>query len=264
MFQGIRGFLLLMAMPVALWMQPASAQYGSEGERPTVRCDSNDSRYRECAADTRGGVRLQRQYSKSACIEGRSWGYDRRGVWVNNGCRAEFALGRWNAGGGGGGWNGDRDETVRCDSNDNRYRQCPIDGRRVVLVRQHSKTACVEGRTWGVGRGFVWVNGGCRAEFAGGYGGGSGGGWGGGNGGGNGGGWGGGNGGGNGGGWNPGQTLYCGSDDNRQRRCNVTIRRDARLVRQASKAACVEGHSWGWDRNGVWVSNGCRGDFQVN
>ena len=95
-----------------------------------------------------------------------------------------------------------------------------------------------------MGRGFVWVKDGCRAEFASGYGGGDGG--------------------GHGGAWNnPGQTLYCGSDDHRQRRCNVTVRRDARLVRQASKAACIEGRSWGWDRDGVWVSNGCRGDFQV-
>lgn len=256
-----RGFALLLALPVLSWAGPSAAQYAG-GERETVRCDSNDSRYRECPADTRGGVRLERQYSKSACIEGRSWGYDRRGVWVNNGCRAEFALGRR---GNGGGWNGgDRGETVRCDSNSSRYKQCPIDGRRVVLVRQHSKTACIEGRNWGVGRGFVWVDGGCRAEFASnGYGGGQGGGWDGGHGGGQGGGWGGGHGGGQGGGWGSAQTVYCGSDNHRQRRCNVSIRRDARLVRQTSKAACIEGNSWGWDRNGVWVTSGCRGEFQV-
>jgi hypothetical protein len=143
---------------------------------------------------------------------------------------------------------------VRCDSNDNRYVQCQIDGRSAYMVRQYSKSPCIEGRTWGTGRGFVWVDEGCRAEFASGYGGGHGGG--------NGGGW---NGGGNGGGWNGAQAqkLYCGSDDRRERRCNVTIRRDARLVRQASKAPCIEGQSWGWDRNGVWVSNGCRGDFSV-
>lgn len=246
----IPALAVVAALPAALWALPASAQVQQGYGTQTVRCDSNDNRYRQCEADTRGGVRLLRQYSKSACTEGRTWGYDRRGVWVNDGCRAEFALGRGNGGGGWGDGDGDG-RTVRCDSNDNRYRQCPIDGRRVSLVRQYSKSPCVEGRTWGVGRGFVWVNDGCRAEFANGYGGGSGGGWGG------------GNGGGNGGGWSQGQKLYCGSDDHRQRRCNVTIRRDARLVRQASKAACVEGRSWGWDRDGVWVSNGCRGDFQV-
>lgn len=243
--------LLVVVAAGALSAQPVRAQVDAEryGARQMVRCDSNDSRHRYCAADTRGGVRLVRQYSKASCVEGRSWGYDRGGIWVDHGCRAEFVSGR------GGGWaGGGQGRTVRCDSNDNRYRQCAIDGRDATLVRQYSKSACIEGRTWGVGRGFVWVNDGCRAEFAtGGYGGG----------------WGGGNGGGHGGGWNnpgwggPAQTLYCGSDEHRQRRCNVTVRRDARLVRQASKAACIEGRSWGWDRNGIWVSNGCRGDFQV-
>jgi len=245
------GFVTVIAAG-ALWAHGAYAQVDAQryGSDRTVRCDSNDNRLQRCSADTRGGVRMLRQVSKSSCVEGRSWGYDRSGIWVNNGCRAEFALGR------GGGWNGDggggNGRTVRCDSNDNRYVQCAIDGRGATLVRQYSKSACVEGRSWGAGRGFVWVNNGCRAEFATN----------------NGGGWGGGPGGGHGGGWNgPGggqaQQLYCGSDDNRQRRCNVTIRRDARLVRQASKAACIEGRSWGWDPNGIWVSNGCRGDFQV-
>ena len=47
------------------------------------------------------------------------------------------------------------------------------------------------------------------------------------------------------------------------RRCNVTVRRDARMVNQKSKSACIEGQSWGWDRSGIWVTRGCRADFQV-
>jgi hypothetical protein len=263
-----RGLGILIVLAASSVAVPAAAQYNG-GTTPTVRCDSNDNKHRQCAADTRNGVLLLRQYSKNACVEGRTWGYDRNGVWVNGGCRAEFALVRAGQGGGhgggqgggqGGGWGGGNGgnngggRSVRCDSNDNRYVQCQIDGRSAYIVRQYSKSPCIEGRTWGTGRGFVWVDEGCRAEFASGYGGGHGGG--------NGGGW---NGGGNGGGWNGAQAqkLYCGSDDRRERRCNVTIRRDARLVRQASKAPCIEGQSWGWDRNGVWVSNGCRGDFSV-
>ncbi len=237
---------------------PAAAQYGNDYGR-TIRCDSNDGRMQTCSVDTRGGVRLVRQYSKSSCVEGHSWGTNRSGIWVAQGCRAEFAVGSGNGngnnngghwGGGNGGNSGNVGNSVRCDSNDNRYRQCPIDGGRVYLERQYSKSACIEGQTWGSGRGYVWVNNGCRGQFASGRGGGQ---WGG------------------GGGWNgrPGngwadpQRLYCGSDDSRPRRCNVTIRRDARMVQQKSRAACIEGHSWGWDRSGVWVSNGCRADFQV-
>jgi hypothetical protein len=238
----------LTAFPARAAPQYDNDRYQDGHGARTVRCDSNDNRYRRCPADTRRGVELVRQYSKSQCIEGRTWGYDRGAVWVSGGCRAEFAMGRgsWNDGHHGGNYGGNYGRTVRCDSNDNRYRQCPIDARRVTLVRQYSRSQCIEGRTWGHERGHVWVSGGCRAEFAGR----SGGGW---------------SGGGanNGQGWSQAQTLYCGSDDRRHRRCNVTIRRDARMTRQVSKASCLEGQSWGWDRDGVWVSNGCRAEFAV-
>jgi hypothetical protein len=47
-----------------------------------------------CDADTRDGVRLLRQRSDAACRQGSSWGYDRRGIWVDRGCRADFEVGR--------------------------------------------------------------------------------------------------------------------------------------------------------------------------
>lgn len=138
---------------------------------------------------------------------------------------------------------------VRCESIKGRTQQCPLQG-RARLVRQISGSPCVEGETWGQARNGVWVTQGCRAEFIaeGGRGHGHGGGW-----------------GNNGGGWGGrGQMLTCDSNDHRLQRCNVSIRRDARLVRQTSRTACVEGRTWGWDRNGVWVNGGCRGEFQVN
>ncbi len=141
---------------------------------------------------------------------------------------------------------------VRCESIKGRTQQCPLQG-RARLVRQISGSPCVEGETWGQARNGVWVTQGCRAEFIAEGRGSHGGGWGGG-GHGNGGGWGGGR----------GQVISCDSNDHRLRRCNVSIRRDARLVRQTSRTACVEGRSWGWDRDGVWVNGGCRGEFQVN
>jgi len=55
----------------------------------TVRCESKEYRYRECRADTRGGVRLARQLGGN-CQQGRSWGWRGDVIWVNNGCRAEF------------------------------------------------------------------------------------------------------------------------------------------------------------------------------
>lgn len=222
--------------------------YGDGYESGIVRCDSVDGRTRECPADTRGGVRLVRQASRTACIEGQNWGYGRRGIWVSQGCRAEFATGY--GGRLGGGWNEGAAQVLRCESTDGRGRQCPVDPRGGVrLVRQLSRSPCVEGRTWGVERGGVWVTQGCRAEFEVGHRGNRGYGWGrddayrGGN--------------------DHAQLIRCESHDGRVRRCGMPVYRGVQLVRQLSRSACTEGHSWGWDRRGVWVDRGCRAEFSV-
>ncbi len=226
--------------------------YPGNGYGQVVRCESQDAKYRHCAADTRGGVELIRGLSRTYCTEGRNWGWDRNGIWVTGGCRAEFRTrggGGWGGGGwNGGGWNGGS-QIVRCDSNDERHRTCAIPrGGHVRLHRQISKTRCTEGYNWGRERDRIWVSGGCRAEFEVG---GRGGGWNGGN-------------GNNGGGWGGGdRVVRCDSNDNRTRRCDAYVRRGARLERQISKSPCIEGRSWGWDRNGIWVSGGCRGEFSV-
>jgi hypothetical protein len=59
-----------------------------------VTCNSNDMRRNWCNVDTRGGVRLYKQRSDSPCIQGRTWGFNRDGIWVDRGCRAEFQIGR--------------------------------------------------------------------------------------------------------------------------------------------------------------------------
>lgn len=55
-----------------------------------VICNSENGQRTFCSADTRGGVRLRRQLGGAACVEGSSWGYDSRGIWVDRGCRGEF------------------------------------------------------------------------------------------------------------------------------------------------------------------------------
>ncbi|QNG85250.1 hypothetical protein IMCGPPIG_00966 [Stenotrophomonas maltophilia] len=141
---------------------------------------------------------------------------------------------------------------MRCESVKNRSNECRLDG-RARLIRQLSGSPCVEGETWGQSRNGVWVTQGCRAEFVGEYR--RGGGWGG-----NGGGW----GNGNGNGWGGGDVVTCHSNGHRQEYCDARIRRGVRLIRQDSRSACIEGQSWGWDRRGIWVSDGCRAQFQVN
>lgn len=57
----------------------------------SVTCAGDGSNYKTCAWDPRYGTpRLIQQISRASCVAGRTWGYDNRGLWVSNGCRARF------------------------------------------------------------------------------------------------------------------------------------------------------------------------------
>lgn len=142
-------------------------------------CESHDRRQEYCDVDARGGVVLVNQLSRTACVEGRTWGWDGRGVWVSGGCRAEFALVRgrgrgrdWGGGydrGGGRGLPNDYGGggyVIRCESRDRSYNHCAVRIRgSVEIQRQLSDSYCEYGETWGYDRRGIWVDGGCRAEF---------------------------------------------------------------------------------------------------
>jgi outer membrane lipoprotein SlyB len=55
-----------------------------------VTCESNNYKRQYCTFDTRSGVRLVRVVGDSQCDKGSSWDYDKSGIWVDRGCRAEF------------------------------------------------------------------------------------------------------------------------------------------------------------------------------
>jgi Protein of unknown function (DUF3011) len=134
----------------------------------TVTCSSENGKRQFCPADTRKGVRLINQRSDSPCIRGRTWGWNQDGIWVDRGCRAEFAIGR----GRGGSPPGARPprepvmQTITCSSEDGKRNWCPnpTNG-EVRLVRQLSGSRCRRGSTWGTQPGSVWVDRGCRADF---------------------------------------------------------------------------------------------------
>ncbi len=171
--------------------------------------------------------------------------------------------------------------TIRCASIDNRFTRCDVPWRDAQLVRKESKVACDRGRGWDMDRQGLWVDRGCRGLFVearGGrpgrgdsHGGGDwqpgrgdshdGDGWQPGRGDSHG-----------GGGWQPGADwnrqirLQCDSNDNRYQMCQVDVGRRGRvrLANQVSDKRCTEGYSWGWNRAGVWVDRGCRGQFVID
>ena len=129
------------------------------------------------------------------------------------------------------------DGVVRCESSDLRRVHCPMDTRNdVELVRQLSGNACIRESDWGVDAAGVWVARGCRAEFR----------------------------------ARDGavtvsrQMIRCESSGGRTRSCPVALRgAPVRLLRQVSVLPCKRDESWGVGRNAVWVSRGCKGEFEV-
>jgi len=61
-------------------------------DHATLTCSSTNGRRATCGADTSRGVTLLRELRGSRCEEGFSWGYNRREIWVDRGCQAEFSL----------------------------------------------------------------------------------------------------------------------------------------------------------------------------
>lgn len=149
-------------------------------------------------------------------------------------------------------------EAVDCSSRGYNYQRCEVPWRDARIVRQLSDTQCVRGRTWGFDPrgGFIWVDRGCSARFV--EGGGGGHGYGG--------------GGGYGQQWQPGPdwdnrfSVTCESQGGNNRFCQVDVGGGGRvyLERQLSSSPCIEGESWGWNRGGVWVGQGCRAQFTID
>jgi len=152
---------------------------------------------------------------------------------------------------------------ITCASDDMRRHYCRIDTQgRVRMVNQRSGSPCIQGQTWGFDGGGIWVDRGCRADFVVGRGGsgyyppppGPG----------------------NGyypppprppgppPGPPPSSTITCSSNNMKRNFCSVYTGRGVRLVYQRSGSACVQGQTWGWNSQGIWVDRGCRADFQVN
>lgn len=74
--------------------RPGDHQHGRwhQEQYRSVSCESKDNRNHFCPADTRFGVELTRQLSVTDCTFRESWGYSDHGIWVKDGCRAEFAV----------------------------------------------------------------------------------------------------------------------------------------------------------------------------
>jgi hypothetical protein len=141
-------------------------------------------------------------------------------------------------------------EPVDCRSSNYSFQRCPVPWRDARIVRQLSDTQCVRGMNWGVDRQGLWVDRGCGARFVasgrhGDY---------------------------VEGGWRPPSgwdqrfQVRCDSNDYQYNFCAVDMGGGgrARVERKISGAPCIEGETWGWNRAGVWVNQGCAAVFLID
>jgi hypothetical protein len=146
---------------------------------------------------------------------------------------------------------GDSGDAVDCRSQNYSFRRCPVPWRDARMVRQLSDTQCVRGMNWGMDRNGIWVDRGCAGRFvAGGHSSRPG----------------------YGGGWYPPSgwdqrfQIRCDSNDYQYNFCAVDLGGGGRayVERQISGSPCIEGQTWGWNRAGVWVVQGCAAVFTID
>ena len=203
-----------------------------------VTCESSNFQQEFCPTAPIARAWLLAQRSRSPCIEGQTWGYQNNGVWVTQGCQGDFgyqvAAGPPPAVAQG----GPGSIRIQCESRNYQQQACPT-GRQITaawVVNQQSSAPCIQGQTWGYQNSDIWVTQGCAAEFG-----------------------------------VQGAVAYmapvsgtivCESRDYTQNFCPVgQFFSRAWLVTQRSRAPCQQGRSWGYDRNGIWVTQGCEGEF---
>lgn len=94
-----------------------------------------------------------------------NWGFDNRGIWVNNNCKARFRYYR------GGHNNGHRPDygdtrTLKCKSRSRQKKVCARNVRKADLIREISAGKYPCHRNWGIDRfGDLYVRNNCYAEF---------------------------------------------------------------------------------------------------
>jgi Protein of unknown function (DUF3011) len=132
-----------------------------------------------------------------------------------------------------------REKTLTCESEDGQYETCYVGSEFVNIeqVSQRSSAACIEGVTYGLAGGQIWVDDGCRAYFRVSTGGRT----------------------------DEVELVTCESQEQRYQSCRVGRDVNVELNHVLSSATCTEGYSWGFNSNSgsIWVDHGCRAVFEV-
>jgi hypothetical protein len=226
--------------------QPAARPGGTT----RLTCESHENRRNECPVPEHVDVRLIRVISANPCLEGRSWGSDDRKIWVTGGCRGEFELKPVRRPG----YDVDRPDAVadlqalracreevlrRFPGTPNAQVTTSVrsrQGQGIIRVdwnmRRGGGGECGVNRAGKVAQFREWPGtqpGGRRDEIS------------------------------------PPvvRQVTCESLGGERKECALPSRGRVRLTKVLSVAPCTEGRSWGYNLDRIWVTAGCRAEFQV-
>ncbi len=190
-------------------------------------------------------IRLTEKKSNAPCVEGSTFGFSGRSVWVDKGCAAQFEVSYRTDSSGSQYSSAPEVQSLRCTSQKYARAVCTVEGRvrSVSLVRQRSQSRCEQGTSFGYQNNSIWVDKGCDADFevqftprsnyrrA---------------------------------SRNRTTTFICKSTNRQLGACYVPgAIADIRLLNKRSRASCVNNSSFGFQRDVLWVKDGCEGNFEV-
>ncbi|MEZ5312641.1 MAG: DUF3011 domain-containing protein [Thermoanaerobaculia bacterium] len=201
--------------------------------RPTSSPANRPGTITPTAAPTSHGVTLVKQLSHAGCWKGDTWGTDKRGIWVANGCRAEFQTGYkgrdWDA-------TYERNNDGKKVSDGEKVAGAILAAGVIAAVaneaeKHHDDRSSghydSKGNYHYDSKGYDSNN---HRYY-----------------------------------YNApnSSTVTCESTGHDHTYCSVGYTYRVELRRQLSRANCSYNRTWGYDRKGIWVSDGCRGEFKV-
>ena len=206
------------------------ASYGSNPAGTTrVTCESRRTDRQECHIPAGSRIRLVRQISDNPCRPNDTYGQGAGYIWVAEGCRGEFEVTLPGSTGPGG------VTRMTCASPNNTRQECRFpNSDRARFIAQAGRQPCRVNDTFGWTSGGVWVDRGCQAIFE--VSGGSG---------------------------SYTTRMTCESQGAARQQCAIAGATAIRLARQSSASPCRLNDTYGIGFGYIWVSSGCRGEFDV-
>ena len=220
---------------LAFTRDTGSEDVGNAGTTTRLTCESRGNARKDCPIPAGARTRLLRQLSDSPCRPNDTYGQGPGYLWVSGGCRAEFEVVMPGSGGSPGGTT-----RITCESLVSGRKECAIPaGSEVRLVSEVGIFHCRPNDTYGIKPGYVWVERGCRGVFEVTRRGASGG---------------------------NGVTttrIVCQSQGTQRQQCAIAGVTSVRLIKQYSVNPCRLNETFGIGSGHIWVTNGCRGEFEV-